>query len=65
MTTLRRIPVKYAPLFVLALSLLAASAVPPQQKEDLYSIPAKSKYSLESFAGKRPLTRAERTNEAI
>ena len=33
-------------------------------KEDLYSIPAKSKYSLQSFAGKRPLTRAERTNFA-
>ena len=34
----------------------------PQQKEDLYSIPTKSKYSLQSFANKKPLTRAERTN---
>jgi hypothetical protein len=54
--------VKHAPLAILALALIAAVAQAPQQKEDLYSIPAKSKYSLESFAGKRPLTRAERTN---
>jgi hypothetical protein len=39
-----------------------ARALPAQQVEDTHSIPAKSKYSLESFAGKRPLTRAERTN---
>ena len=32
------------------------------QQVDNYSIPTKSKYTLESFAGKRPLTRAERTN---
>lgn len=53
---------RYAPLAVLVLSLAAAASIAPQQKEDLYSIPAKSKYSLQSFAGKRPLTRAERTN---
>ncbi len=35
-----------------------------QQPVDLYSIPAKSTYSLQSFVGKRPLTRAERTNFA-
>ena len=35
-----------------------------QQPVDRYSIPAKSKYTLQSFAGKRPLTRAERTNFA-
>ena len=35
-----------------------------QEKEDLYSIPAKSRYSLQSFAGKKPLTRPERTNFA-
>jgi hypothetical protein len=51
-----------APLAILGLSLIAATAYAPQQKEDLYSIPSKSKYSLESFSGKRPLTRAERTN---
>lgn len=34
----------------------------PAQQVDTHSIPAKSKYSLQSFAGKRPLTRAERTN---
>jgi hypothetical protein len=43
--------------FVSSAGLLAA-----QQPVDSYSIPAKSKYSLQSFAGKRPLTRAERTN---
>lgn len=32
------------------------------QQLDNYSIPKQSKYTLESFAGKRPLTRAERTN---
>jgi hypothetical protein len=32
------------------------------QQVDNYSIPTKSKYTLEGFAGKRPLTRAERTN---
>ena len=53
---------RYAPLVVLVLSLAAAASIAPQQKEDLYSIPVKSRYSLQSFAGKRPLTRAERTN---
>ena len=38
------------------------SRVLPAQQVDTHSIPAKSRYSLESFAGKRPLTRAERTN---
>jgi hypothetical protein len=51
-----------APLAILALSLAAATSLAPQQKEDLYSIPTKSKYSLQSFASKKPLTRAERTN---
>lgn len=51
-----------APLLIVALSLVAVAANAPQQKEDLYSIPAKSKYSLQSFAGKKPLTRAERSN---
>jgi len=56
-------PVRYAPI-VLALSLVATTATTVQEKEDLYSIPAKSKYSLQSFAGKNPLTRPERTNFA-
>jgi hypothetical protein len=51
-----------APLAILALSLAAATSIAPQQREDLYSIPARSKYSLQSFANKKPLTRAERTN---
>src|SRR5260370_11741557 len=52
-----------APL-VFALSLVAATATSLQDKEDLYSIPARSKYSLQSFVGKKPLTRPERTNFA-
>lgn len=39
-----------------------AGILPAQQVEDTHSIPAKSKYNLQSFVGKRPLTRAERTN---
>lgn len=59
----RESSVRFAPIVVLVLSLVAATATTiPQEKEDLYSIPAKSKYSLHSFAGKKPLTRAERTN---
>jgi hypothetical protein len=44
-------------------AILSLSAQPcAAQQVDNYSIPSKSKYTLESFAGKRPLTRAERTN---
>jgi hypothetical protein len=44
-------------------AVLVLSAWPcVAQQVDNYSIPSKSKYTLESFAGKRPLTRAERTN---
>jgi hypothetical protein len=57
------VPVRYAPI-VFASALIIASAPSLQQPEDLYTIPAKSKYSVQSFAGKRPLTRAERTNFA-
>ena len=39
-----------------------ASRALPAQQVDTHSIPAKSRYSLDSFTGKRPLTRAERTN---
>jgi hypothetical protein len=42
----------------LAVPVLLAAQTPT----DNYSIPARSKYTLRSFAGKRPLTRAERTN---
>ncbi len=43
--------------------LLALATWPcAAQQVDNYSIPTKSRYTLESFAGKRPLTRAERTN---
>ena len=43
-------------------AVVFASRVLPAQQVDTHSIPAKSRYSLESFAGKKPLTRAERTN---
>src|ERR1051325_4077037 len=59
----RSFPVRQFPL-VLGLALAVADSAIAQQREDLYSIPAKSRYSLSSFAGKRPLTRAERTNFA-
>ena len=45
---------------LVALSLCGGSR--RAQQADTRSIPAKSKYTLQSFAGKRPLTRAERTN---
>ena len=50
---------RIVPLLVL---LGAAGIASAQQPADLYSIPAQSKYNRQSFAGKRPLTRAERTN---
>jgi zinc carboxypeptidase len=55
--------VRYTPI-VITLSLVVAAATTMQDKEDLYSIPAKSRYSMQSFAGKKPLTRPERTNFA-
>src|ERR1043166_9601971 len=48
----------------LVCSTVAASALGAQQREDLYTIPAKSKYQIKDLAGKRPLTRPERTNFA-
>src|SRR6185503_11687791 len=50
--------------FALLLALGVASSLGAQQRGDRvdnYSIPAQSKYTLQSFVGKRPLTRAERT----
>jgi hypothetical protein len=35
-----------------------------QQREDLYSVPARARYQPNALAGKRPLTRPERTNYA-
>ena len=43
-------------------AVVFTSRVLPAQQVDTHSIPAKSRYSLESFVGKKPLTRAERTN---
>lgn len=51
-----------APFAVLALALGAAATYAPQEREDLYSIPTKSKYQPFDVAGKKPLTRAERSN---
>jgi hypothetical protein len=48
--------------FVLLIAVSCASVLTAQQPTDTYSIPSKSKYTLQSFVGKRPLTRAERTN---
>lgn len=47
---------------VLLLALSCAGVLTAQQPTDNYSIPARSRYTLQSFVGKRPLTRAERTN---
>jgi hypothetical protein len=47
--------------FPVLVALSYASAASAQQT-DTRSIPAQSRYTLQSFAGKRPLTRAERTN---
>ena len=43
-------------------ALLTSSTAVAQQPVDNYSIPSKSRYNQQSYAGKRPLTRAERTN---
>jgi len=48
--------------FVLLIAVTCVGALSTQQPTDNYSIPAKSRYTLQSFTGKRPLTRAERTN---
>ena len=52
---------------LLALMLLACAGPPSlraQQREDLYSVPTRAKYQPSALAGKRPLTRPERTNFA-
>jgi hypothetical protein len=46
----------------LGIALATPVLLAAQTPTDNYSIPARSKYTLQSFAGKRPLTRAERTN---
>jgi hypothetical protein len=49
-------------------ALLCSAAVTQtlhaQQREDLYSVPASARYQPSALAGKRPLTRPERTNYA-
>lgn len=45
-------------------ALLLASGSPVRAQDALHRIPDKSRYNLQSFAGKRPLTRAERTSFA-
>jgi hypothetical protein len=46
----------------LLLVALSSAGVLSAQQVDTHSIPAKSRYTLQSFVGKKPLTRAERTN---
>jgi hypothetical protein len=49
----------------ISLALALSTGVSPliaQQPIDRYTIPARSHYTLQSFIGKKPLTRAERTN---
>src|SRR3954468_21988525 len=46
----------------LGIALSTPLVLAAQTPTDNYSIPSKSKYTIQSFAGKRPLTRAERTN---
>lgn len=46
----------------LVVAAVSCAGVLSAQQVDTHSIPAKSQYSHQSFAGKRPLTRAERTN---
>jgi len=53
--------VRFLPIIA---ALASTAGVLSAQHVDRYSIPAQSRYSLSSFAGKRPLTRAERTNFA-
>ena len=48
---------------LLAVAVLV-SRVAGAQQEDTHSIPAKSRYSLDSFKGKRPLTPIQAKNEA-
>ena len=50
-----------APIIFALLALAVGSPALTAQQTDLYTIPAQSRYALASFAGKRPLTRAERT----
>ena len=45
-------------------TLLGAAGVTASAQDALHRIPDKSRYNLQSFVGKRPLTRAERTNFA-
>jgi hypothetical protein len=53
-------------LLLVALLLGAATpmSLPAQQREDLYSVPSRARYQPSALSGKRPLTRAERTNFA-
>jgi hypothetical protein len=54
-------PIGRIVLALSAISLLAAGSLEAQQREDLYSVPARARYQPSRVQGKRPLTRAERT----
>ena len=51
-------------LFFLCALAVAAAPLAAQTREDLYTVPTKAKYQPGALAGKRPLTRPERTNYA-
>src|SRR5579884_78694 len=53
---------RLASLLMAGAGVASLSAQQSTGRVDNYTIPATSKYTLDSFAGKRPLTRAERTN---
>jgi hypothetical protein len=59
-------PLTCRSLLLLSALLIAGGAarLSAQQREDLYSVPAGARYQPSALAGKRPLTRAERTSFA-
>ena len=56
------VPGEYMRQIVSLLIALSCAGGASAQQVDTRSIPAQSRYTLQSFVGKRPLTRAERTN---
>src|SRR5688572_23846384 len=51
-------------LFFLCALAVATAPIAAQTREDLYTVPAKARYQPGALAGKRPLSRPERTNYA-
>ena len=55
-------PIALRALLPCALLACATAPLHAQQREDLYSVPRQARYQPSELAGKRPLTRPERTN---